>query len=120
MVKKTGPTNQYLRGLIQDLKILGNKQKKNIWKRVASDLERPTRIRRKVNIFKINIYSKNNETVLVPGKVLATGELDKKVMVAAFQFSGNAREKINKKGKAISIQELMKENPKGSKIRILG
>ena len=120
MVKRTGPTNEHLKSLIQDLKVLGNEKKSNLWKRVASDLEKPTRIRRKVNIDKINLYSKDDEVVIVPGKVLAKGDLDKKVKVAAFQFSESAKEKINKKGKAISIKELMKENPKGSKIKLLG
>ena len=34
--------------------------------------------------------------------------------------SKEAKEKINKTGKAITIKELIKENPKGSKVRIIG
>ena len=48
------------------------------------------------------------------------GDLTKKITVAAYQFSESAEEKINKVGKAISIRELMKENPKGKRIRIIG
>ena len=120
MVKRTGPTTLALQELIRDLKILSIKEKINLWSRIAKDLERPTRIRRSVNITRINRYTKNNETALVPGKVLSDWELNKKLTIAAYQFSEKAREKINKSGKAISITELMKENPKGSKVRIIG
>lgn len=120
MAKRTGPTNEHLRNLIQDLKVLGNKEKSKLWDRIAFDLERPKRIRRKVNIFNINRHSKENEIVIVPGKVLATGDLDKNVKVAAFEFSREAENKINEKGKAMTIPELMRENPKGSKVRIIG
>jgi len=120
MVKRTGPQNLELQMLIKDLKKLGSKEKVNLWKRVAKDLERPTRIRRKVNLYKIDKVLRNGETAVVPGKVLSLGEYSKKNTVAAFQFSNMAKEKINKTGKAISIQQLMKENPKGKKVRIVG
>ncbi len=120
MVKRTGPTTLALQNLIRDLKILGSKENIKLWKRVASDLERPTRIRRAVNITRINRYTRENEIALVPGKVLSDGDLTKRLTIAAYQFSEKAKEKINKTGEAISINELMKENPKGSKVRIIG
>ena len=120
MVKRTGPSTLELKNLIVDLNKLSSKYKVNLWKRIAEDLNKPTRIRREVNLYKINKYAKNNEIALVPGKVLSMGNLDKKITVAAYKFSDEAREKINKIGKAISIKELMKENPEGKKVRILG
>ena len=120
MVKRTGPQTLELKELIRDLKILGNKEKINLWKRIASDLEKSTRIRRKANIYKIDKCTRNGETAIIPGKVLSMGELTKKITVAAYQFSENAEEKINAVGKAITIKQLMKENPKGKKVRIIG
>ncbi len=120
MVKRTGPTNNVLRKLIVDLEILGRKKKVNLWKRISFDLNKPTRERREVNITTINRTIKKGEIALVPGKVLSDGELTNKVTVAAFRFSEKARDKINKNGKAISIQELIKENPEGKKVRIIG
>jgi len=117
MVKRTGPTNLELKNLIKSLKKLSAKENVNIWKRISKDLERPTRQRRKVNIYKINKHIKEGETAIIPGKVLSLGELNKKVTVAAYQFSDAARNKIEK---AISIQGLMKSNPKGKKVRIIG
>lgn len=120
MAKITGPENPQLKKLIAELKELGRKQNALIWRLVADELSRPTRKRREVNVGSIDLVSEENDTVLVPGKVLSAGELTKKVTVAAWKFSGKAKEKISKKGKALTIHELMKANPKGSKVRILG
>ena len=114
---RTGPTNPYLKTLIRELKQLSREQNVNIWKRVAEDLNKSTRQRRAVNLSKINTYTKANETVIVPGKVLASGELDHKVEIAAFQFSEAAKKKVKT---LMKIQELMKKNPKGKKVRIIG
>jgi len=120
MAKRTGPTNQYLRSLIDELRDLSKQQKVNLWDRIAEDLEKSTRRRRTVNIYKIDKYTRDDETAIVPGKVLSIGKLNKKIKVAAFQFSDQAKEKINLVGKALTIKELIKENPKGSKVRIIG
>jgi len=120
MGKITGTQILELQELIKDLKSLGSKENINLWKRVAKDLERPTRIRRKVNLYKINKVLRDKETAVVPGKVLSLGEFNKKNTVAAFQFSDAAKDKINKTGKAISIKELIKSNPKGKLVRIVG
>ena len=72
-----------------------------------------------VNISKIMTYTREGETAIVPGKVLSLGKMDKKLTIAAYHFSDKAMEKINKNGKALTIQELLKKNPKGNKVRIL-
>jgi len=120
MSRNSKATNQYLIELIKNLKKTAIEQKVKIWKAIATDLERPTRIRRVVNLERINRVCKDNETIIVPGKVLSAGSLDKKLTIAAFSFSKTALNRINEKGKAITIEELIKNNPKGSKVRIIG
>jgi len=119
-MKRTGPMRLELRKLIDDLRRVSYQNNAPIWKRVAEDLAKPSRQRRIVNVYKIEKYAKDNETIVVPGKVLGVGELRKKVVVAAFDFSSSALEKINKVGKAIGIRELLEKNPKGSNVRIIG
>jgi len=119
MVKRTGPTNFELQELLLNLepKALTSK----FWKRVVKDLEKPTRQRRTVNVYKIDKNTREGEMVLVPGKVLSVGELSKKVDVCAFQFSEEAKRKITEaKGRTLSIKQLLSENPEGKKVRILG
>ena len=112
--------NETTATLIQELKRLAIEQDSKLWKRIATDLEKPSRQRRVVNIYKIEEGTKDGETVIVPGKVLGMGELNRKINVAALTFSEEAKQKINAQGKAMSIKELMTQNPKGSKVRILG
>ncbi len=117
MVKRTGPTNYQLQKLLAELEGTNSK----FWKRVANDLRKPTRQRRIVNVYKINKYAKEGETIIVPGKVLSVGEISKKVNVAALNFSEDARKKIlQAKGQVLTIQELLQQNNVGKKVRILG
>ena len=75
----------------------------------------------RLNVSKIAQYGKNNEIILVPGKVLGIGNIEKSVKVAAFSFSNSAYEKLLKSGsEAMTIGELLKENPDVKNIRILG
>ncbi len=119
-MKRTGPTNPRLKELIQNLKALSIKENAAIWKRIASDLEYPRRNRRAVNLSRIARHTKDNDVVVVPGKVLGNGELTHRVEVAAFSASKSALEKINGKGRFIPLEELMKKNPKGKNLRIIG
>jgi len=119
-MKRTGPTNPYLKQLIEELKKNSREMKAPIWLAVAEKLERPRRKRVEVNLSRIQRYSQPNETIVVPGVVLGSGELKKQVRVAAWRFSESARKKIEEAGgKCLSNLELVKENTKGSNVKIL-
>jgi large subunit ribosomal protein L18e len=84
-------------------------------------LEGPASNWAEVNISRLDRYASEDETVVIPGKLLGSGEIDKKLTVAAFRFSGQAKEKIeNAGGRNLSIEELLAKNPTGSKVRIMG
>ena len=89
-----------------------------IWEDVAEKLSRSTRSRVEVNVSEIGRNAKDGETVVVPGVVLSAGNISKKVNVAAWRFSGSAKEKIHDAGgKTLTIEQLRKENPKGTNVR---
>ncbi|MCK5107486.1 MAG: 50S ribosomal protein L18e [Nanoarchaeota archaeon] len=115
--KNNGTTNPELKSLIEDLKKLSLDEGAPIWKRIAKDLSKPTRQRRVVNIAKLGRFTKENEIIIVPGKVLGTGDVPHNLTVAAWQFSDSAKGKIKT---CITIRELMKKQPKGKSVRILG
>lgn len=118
-MKRTGPTNHQVQELLAALEEKGRTNK--LWRRLADDLKKPARQQRLVNVYKIEKYAQQGETIVVPGKVLSVGELSKKVDVAALTFSTEARRKIEAaKGKALSIGELFHQNPEGKNVRILG
>ncbi len=99
--------------------IIEAKKKKN-WLGVAAILSGPRTKRINLNLEKINKEAKEGETVIVVGKVLSQGELDKKIKVVALSFSEKAKEKISKaKGEALTISEEIKKNPDAKNVRFL-
>jgi len=108
--------NAFLLSLVETL----NKEKKPIWKSVAYELSKPRKKKVEVNVSKIDIYTKEGASVIVPGKVLGAGRLSKKVLVAAFSFSDTAKKAIEEAGgKAMSIEALLKSNPTGREVMII-
>jgi large subunit ribosomal protein L18e len=113
-------TNPRLVQLITLLKDTSRENEVNIWREIASRLETPSRNYAEVNLSKINRYANEGETILVPGKVLGSGVLEAAVNVAALNFSESAACKIrDARGQCMTIEELLRNNPKGSRIRIL-
>jgi len=121
MGKKIRKTNPNLVGLIGKLKEASRTNKAPVWRDIALRLEGPASNWAEVNISRLDRHASENETVIIPGKLLGSGEIDKKLTVAAYRFSGQAREKIAKAGgQNLSIEELLVKNPTGSKVRIMG
>ncbi len=117
--KKT-PSNE-LKELIKELKTRSIKEGNTLWKRIANDLEKSNKNWRKVNINKINRYANPKEVVVVPGKILGNGDLTKEVIVYAWKFTKQAKEKIEKnKGKALSLKELLASKHKPSEVKLIG
>lgn len=120
MVRKITKTNPNLTKLIGTLKKQSNTEEVAIWKDVAKRLERSTRRQAEVNLSTINRNSEADETVLIPGKVLGSGEISHSLKVVSLSFSESAQKKIEKAGgKCLDIDALLEENPKGSNVKIL-
>ena len=92
---------------------------KPVWKAVAKGMNRPRRKRYEVSLSRLDKFARENETIVVPGIVLAKGQITKKLTVAAVRFSSEARKKIEKAGgRCLSIEQATKHEP--SKLRIMG
>ncbi len=114
-------TNAQLLRTIQELRDLSRDNGVAIWRDVADRLERTRRNWSEVNLSRLNRYAAKGEKVVVPGILLATGDLTVPVTVAAFRASAAARKKVEAAGgRAVSLLELAVQNPKGSGVRILG
>ena len=112
-------TNPRLEGLIADLKAASRNGGGDVWADIAARLEKPRRTHAEVNLGRIERYAREDETVLVPGKVLGSGALRKDVTVAAVDFSGSARTKIDAVGEAIDLEEAVENNPDGADVRVI-
>jgi len=105
------------------LEKMGKKSKQGLWFDLAETLAKPRRMAKQVNLWKLSKLGQKhkNAVLVVPGKVLSAGEVDGKLEVAAFAFSGNALEKIRAaKGRAMSLNELLEAKPKASECVIVG
>ncbi len=120
MVKPTGPTNPRLIRMINKLEKVSRLNNAAIWKSIAEKLRKPTRARIEVNLWKINKYLEESKVIVVPGKVLGEGEINKPATIVAANFSETAKRKIEAAGgKAYLLDEYAEENPKGSNIKII-
>jgi large subunit ribosomal protein L18e len=120
-VKKIKTNNPELVALIRDLKKHSQETQTELWRCLAKHLTRSKRSRISVNLSRLNRYTKEGETVVVPGKVLGSGKTEHALNVAAFSFSDTAQSKIqNAKGSCLSIRDLMKKNPSGTNVKVMG
>jgi large subunit ribosomal protein L18e len=112
-------TNPRLSSLIADLKSAARSSGADVWADVAERLEKPRRTHAEVNLGRIERYAREDETVVVPGKVLGSGALRKDVTVAAVDFSGTAEKKIDQVGETVTLEQAIENNPEGSEVRII-
>jgi large subunit ribosomal protein L18e len=95
-------------------------KKNKEWLEIASILSGSRRNRIEVNLDRINKEAKAGEIIVVPGKVLSLGDIDKKIKMVAFNFSEKAKEKLLKAGcETINIAEEIKKNPSAKGIKKL-
>jgi len=120
MPRRIGAEDSNVVRLTQELKKKSNEQKVEIWRVISRLISRPKRVKAEVNLSEINRNTKARDVVIVPGKVLASGEIDHEVSIAALSFSQTAKQKIERAhGKVMTIPELTSKNPKGTNIKIM-
>jgi len=111
----TGPSNYYNRKLIRELW----KTKRRIWRKVSKKLSGARRDRVEANLYGINRKTKENDVIVIPGKVLGVGEIDHKLTIACLNCSKAAQKKIESSGsKLVSIEELLEKNPEGKNVKV--
>jgi large subunit ribosomal protein L18e len=104
--------------VLMETVIAGKKQE--AWLGITGLLSGPRRKRTCINLEEISKNSKAGEIILVPGKVLSQGEIDKKVKVVALNFSEKAKEKLLSAKCEISLMlDEIKSNPSAKGIKII-
>lgn len=116
-MSKTSPR---LSSLIAELKSVARDSGADVWRDVATRLEKPRRTHAEVNLSRIERYANEDETVVVPGKVLGSGVLQKSVTVAAVDFSSSAQTKIqHADGETVHLEQAVQNNPDGANVRVI-
>jgi len=120
-MRETKTTNPQLIELIRLLKKESREQQAGIWLDLAEYLSKSRSQRVAVNLSRINRNTKRADMIVVPGKILGSGSINHALTVASFAASDKAKAKLAAaKAKYLSIPELLKKNPKGANIKIIG
>jgi len=87
---------------------------------VAKILAMPRKKQPSINLTQIDNFAKDGEKVFVPGKVLSSGEITKKVKIISWNASEKAIEKIkNAKAEFIYLNDEIKSNKDLKGVKIL-
>ena len=114
-------TNQVVLQMAKELKLASKKNNAPIWSRLAELALRPSSARRTINIGQIAKFVKDSDVIVVPGKVLGTGNISPKIKLCSFSISTSAAKKILQSGgKILSFSELIKSHPTGKGVIIIG
>ena len=111
--------NPELRRLLIELRRASAAHDAPIWRDVARHLLAARHQRTPVNVGHLERLVAPNQSVVIPGKLLAEGRLTKPLTVAAFRYSEVAKAKIHSAGgTALTIPEMVKAHPDGSGVRL--
>ncbi len=114
-------SNSELVKTIDELKKASRENNAPIWKSIARKLEGSSRNWPVVNISKIEYNASKNGKVVIPGKIMGSGTLSKKVTVSAYSFTKSAVEKIeNAGGKCMVYNDFIKKHPNGKDVLVIG
>lgn len=95
------------------------KDKSRFWRAIAKEIDGSSRMSIVVNISKLSKVTKPGECVVVPGRVLATGELSHKLTIIALSFSKTAIEKLKGKATIALLPDLLSGSIKEKGMRII-
>ncbi len=112
-------SNPILTELIQDCEEAARTNDAAVWADVADALKTATRNQAEVNISHIERNADDGDTVVVPGKVMGSGQLTKDITVAALSFTQGARAGIEASGTAQYLEDMVNEHPSGSNVKML-
>jgi len=95
-------------------------KKTDKWKIIAHLLSGPRRKMANLNLSEIDKLTGQEKAIIIPGKILSQGDLNKKIKVVALDFSEKAKEKLLSSGCVISnIIEEIKSNPQMKEIKLI-
>lgn len=111
IIKKTNPV------LVETMREC---RKNKNWFGLCKEIFLPSRKRISINLDEINKNVMDGEVILIAGKVLSQGEIDKKIKIIALEYSDNAKEKLEKsKTDYNTIINEIKKNPDAKGVKLL-
>ena len=114
-------SNSTLVKTILELKEASRKNEAPLWRSIANRLEGSSRNWPSVNVSKLEYNINKNGKAIIPGKLMGTGIVTKKMTVAAYSFTDSEKEKIQSAGgKCLTYNDMIKATPKGTNVTVIG
>jgi len=90
------------------------------WRAAAQIISGSRRKYSAVNLKRLEYEASDEDIIAVPGKVLGSGNIKKKLKICALYFSASALHKIKQaNGDAILLIDEIKKNPNAEKVKLL-
>ncbi|MEM4246662.1 MAG: 50S ribosomal protein L18e [Candidatus Bathyarchaeia archaeon] len=114
---ESGPPHKALAEAIRRKKA----HRSRFWSAILEAVEKPRSRRPSVDLGRLARFGREDKIVVVPGKVLGSGSLDKKLRIAALSFSQSAKKKVERAGgECLTITSLLEERVEGKDLMIIG
>lgn len=111
--------NAVTESLIDSLYQKSREENSRLWRAIAKEISSSRRRLTEVNLAKLSKLTKPREWVIVPGKVLGSGEITHQLNVVALSFSATALEKLKQNGNPFTMAEFIKKSIKPKGLRII-
>ena len=96
------------------------KSRSKFWNKVGYELAKSRRMWANVNLSKLERYAQKDNKIVVPGKVLGSGRLTKKLRIYAFEYSQSAKKGIAASGgNAEYLGDLFEKKPPCRELQII-
>jgi len=114
-------TGQVILQMAKQLRGASKKNNAPIWLKLAELALKPSRSRRVINLGQLDKFVNDNDVVVVPGKVLGTGNMSHKITLCSFSISTTGAKKVTQSGgKLVDFTHLIKNHPTGKGVKIIG
>ncbi len=92
----------------------------SVWKIVAETLKKARRSRVEANVGRLNRITSDGDVIAIPGKVLGTGNFERKITIGALAWSASVEAKIKAAGsKIMDLEKLVESYPSGSSVKLV-
>ena len=114
-------TNQVVLEMAKELRGASKKNNAPIWLKLSKLALKPSRARRVINLGQLDKFVNDNDIVVVPGKVLGTGNITHKITLCSFSISDSGAKKVTQSGgKVVEFAQLIKDHQTGKGVKIIG
>lgn len=113
---KRGPENLNTLLLLNALR----KAKRPVWSDVAKRLRKPRRVRAEVTLSRLDKVTTENQLVVVPGRIVSTGQVTHKMTVGYFAATKSALVRLKQAGvNALPLSQFLQKHGQEKSIKIV-